>query len=83
MSNLRPVGYEPTALPLSYGPANEAYSRLLAGVKKGGDTLGPVYSGISRERTSPGIFILDFANQRKQVRAPVPGGGTAPGGARG
>ena len=34
VSNLRPVGYEPTALPLSYGPSSRSLFLAIRGVKK-------------------------------------------------
>ena len=40
VSNHRPTGYEPVALPLSYEPAETSLSPLRRGVKKVPDAAG-------------------------------------------
>ena len=57
VSNLRPIGYEPTALPLSYGPLNQSLNRGQEGVKERGlrraaSPHGPVCCGPRRTCSS-------------------------------
>ena len=49
-SNLPPAGYEPAALPLSYGPVRLAYARRFQGVKASGLSAGRWGLGGSRQR---------------------------------
>ena len=48
-SNLPPAGYEPAALPLSYGPVSLAYARSFQGVKASG-TVSPAGWGLGGSR---------------------------------
>ena len=57
VSNLRPIGYEPTALPLSYGPSIQSLIRGQEGVKERGlrraaSPHGPVCCGPRRTCSS-------------------------------